>query len=239
MHLVRTTIYVTTDAPTAVARTALHRERSAISNLSYGWNLFSITLADKDPTSYNNEHNISLSAGLNLIGISSDNDLSQSNAIFTTPDGNFTTIANAIKNGYLQQQFAYYDPSVNGYRFSPYHDSSLHAEKGYWINAAVPGILTFSNVVNASSSSLNETYAWKDLLFSNGTVTLNITDAFNAGWVGHDGFFNTINSVIWYSDNGISFNKHVSNSFLDSHILVPWRGYAIFTNKNVSLVRQD
>ena len=183
-----------------------------------GWNGVAITLEHNET----GDRNITIKKGWNLIGYSSTNEIAQQNSLFGGQ-----TMSTAVLGRDIQNQFAFYDATAGNkkYKYAPLQDANLRLHKGYWVysNLASDTNLT---LLSANGSVQNETYRWADLMFTNGTVTLNVTNAIMQGW---------INPNIKYWDPTIGFGILLETESINS-----WQGYFIWTYKeNITMLRQN
>ena len=203
--------------------------------LETGWNAISI----KTQTNYTSGENvtITLQPGFNLIGYSADVNVTQSNVEFKDfDDGQRKSLSTAVTQRKIRKNFAYFDasPEERKYKYAPISDSNLRGNKAYWVyvdsNATTGGNLT---IPAAGGSLTNETYKWNELMFTNGSAELNITDAFNSRWFNSS----SINGLLYYWDTDTGgFEPVLSTANLNS-----WKGYFMKTNVsgNVTLLRVD
>jgi len=205
-----------------------------------GWNMFAITLENKDN---NTDRNISLSSsgdGRNLIGYSSDTELNTSSISFTPAGGNEKTWDEAVTDGDIKSELTFYDnnPSYKKYLHTPLQVNNLKNKTGYWVQANVPGNLTIKNV---GGSFTNESYEWKNLMFTNCTegmvvgvdcLELNISDANNTGWIDQ--------RIQYWETNPPTGNVRWMIMPDNKEELKPWEGFVIDAKKdNIQLLRQN
>jgi len=224
-----TVIFNVSDFGNGTIALGKHARSSKNTTLNTGWNMFSLTFENTDNGT---DRNISIASGWNLIGYSTDNETVQSSLKFTPTDGTATTWSAATSSGNVRNQLAYYDNSltVKKYKFAPYHDTSLRDQKAYWVKSETAGNLT---VKSAGGSYQNETYSWNDLMFTNGTHELNITDAADQNW---------IDSNINYWDIAVGFPPSPAYQWAPDHTtnLDPWKGYFINSKRDdITLLRQN
>jgi len=187
--------------------------------------------------------NISLTPDWNLIGYSSDVNLSLANVKFHNGSDEFTW-ANALANNKMQAYLAYYDSSSATASQRKYKyvatsdlnmdDTMLREGKGYWLYSNEAGNLTLPGVGGSYS---NETYAWSKLRFVNGSGSeKSISEAFSDNWI-----FMTGDSYIYYWDEtGEDFYTVSDHPAADDDTLYPWGGYFIYSNvDNLTLIRQN
>ena len=208
----------------------------AIASLNSGWNLFSMTM--------NNSVNgtnitIPVSVGWNLIGYSSGNESLHSALKFVNVSGTEQTWNAAVVSNKVKNVWSYYDSSSGNkkFKFVPYDDSYLRTGKGYWVYANVSGNITLKGV---GGPPVGTTYAWSALLFRNSSGSvLNVTDAFNGGWIGNLSG-TAVEDTVQYWDTSIP-NNYVFTSLLPSrNSLNSWEGYFIWSRQdNITLLRQD
>jgi len=197
-----------------------------------GWNMFALTMNNTDEGS---DRNISLSSSgdgtRNLIGFSSDTEVDFTDLKFTPTGGAEKTFQEAVDDGDLRYDLAHYDnsPGEKRYRYTSMNDNVLRKHKAYDIYVDTAGNLTIENV---GGSLEGESYEWKNLMFSNGTHELNISDAYDEGWI-YGEFKDTI-IQFWNTElNG--WDYITSTDSLNS-----WQGYFIKSNKNnIKISRQD
>ena len=203
-------------------------------SLNTGWNLVAPILRSTDSGT---DRNITIVDGWNLIGHSSEDPFDISTITFTNTSGDTTTWANTIAQKKLYGYLAYYDSSSataseRKYKYagaSGVDETTLTADRGYWLNARQNGTLTLP----AAGGTLNtSTYAWSKLRFHNGTDELNITDADSAGW---------IDRSLQFYDNGFKYIC-VQQLFetCNKGTILPWEGVFIRSYKdNITLIRQN
>jgi len=188
--------------------------------LNSGWNMISITLENNDDSG---NKSIALTQGWNLIGYSSENGSSQQDLVFVNSSGISKAWSVAVAEGDVNQQLASYvnDGTTKKYRYIPLQESNLSLHRGYWVYAQKAGNLTVQNV---GGSLQNESYIVSDLMFSNGTTELNITNAQTAGWI----------------DVSINYWNTGLNQWSLSSLIYPWQGYLIRAfQDNIKLMRQN
>jgi hypothetical protein len=207
-----------------------HVRNSNNVSLSAGWNMVSITTENNDSSS---DINVSLSAGWNLIGYSSDVNVSLDNLTFTNSSGTRDTFTNSARAGKVQKNVAYIKgENTNSKKYSfvgkSNADAGLTKNRGYWIYAQQAGNVTLPGV---RGSAKNESYKLSDLMFSNGTDELNVTDAYSAGW---------IPNRIYYWNPSVSAYSSYNILLSGSTMLLPWDGYFVQTLKsNITMLRQN
>jgi hypothetical protein len=209
------------------------RSRSEVA-LTPGWNMVSIQTENNDSSE---DINVSLSVGWNLIGYSSEVNASLTSVDFVNSSGSNDTFTNSSKSGKLQKSVAYLAGSnTNSKKYSfvgkTGADAGLTKGKGYWVYANQSGNLTLPGV---GGSAKNDSYKLNDLMFSNGTDELNITNAVGQGWT--DGF------VYYYCKSGEGIGcpgyKLVSVD-RPSKSVSAWEGLFISSKKNnIQILRQN
>jgi|GEM_PF-5490365 len=188
--------------------------------LSSGWNMVAITLENNDDSG---NKSLALTQGWNLIGYSSENGTTHSDLVFVNSSGISKAWSVAVEDSDVNQQLATYvnNASMNKYQYLPLNEDNLSIHKGYWVYSQKAGNLTVQNV---GGSLMNESYVVSDLMFSNGTTELNITNAQTAGW---------IDPSIRYWNSGWS-------SLGLGNVMYPWQGYLIRAlQDNIKMMRQN
>ena len=136
------------------------------------------------------DRNISLVSGWNLIGYTSDTNLSLADTTFNNGTNSYTW-AQALSNGKQQAYLAYYDssPSTVSQRKYKYlsaenglDDSAFRQGKGYWVYSNQSGNLTLPVI---GGTLANQQYAYSKIRVSNGSLELSLTDAGNStyNWI--------------------------------------------------------
>ena len=171
----------------------------------------------------------------------------QSDVLFVNESGVEKSWGAAAMQRDVQNQMPFYvnNETMRKYRYAPLQEPGLKPQQGYWVYANKAGNFT---VKGAGGSFRNESYRLTDIMFTNGTVDLNISDARAAGWVAG----NTIHDVFYMYDTSADPDyvwKRVSNSstlcdiWEDRYIcdnINSWQGYMIKSNKNnIKLLRQN
>ena len=184
------------------------------------------------------DRNISLVSGWNLIGYTSDTNLSLADTTFNNGTNSYTW-AQALSNGKQQAYLAYYDssPSTVSQRKYKYlsaenglDDSAFRQGKGYWVYSNQSGILTLPNVNGTASGA---TYQWDKLRFRNSAgVEKNITDARNLLW---------LDTIFQYSDTSYGSFKYISDDPDHDLNYIPYgKGIFIYSYyDNITLVREN
>jgi hypothetical protein len=205
-------------------------------------------------TTENNETsedvNVSVSAGWNLIGYSSDVNASLSNVDFVNSSGISDSFNSASSKGKVQRNVAYLTGNSNAKKYSfvgkSGADSKLSKGKGYWVYANQSGNLTLKGV---RGSAKNESYKLTDLMFRNSTgAELNITRAVEEGWISAED--DDLNKVVYRGKNslgGFSYEYVKSDPQiceedpgLYSCELNNWQGYFVKGLKNnITMLRQN
>jgi hypothetical protein len=132
--------------------------------------------------------------------------------------------------------------STKRFQFSGVHDQQLRNGRGYWVRVADSetsgGNITLQGV---GGSYGNETIPWASLNFTNGTTMLNITQAFEQGWIGLPGGLplgDIEYTLVKYWDRSGLFQGYVGVSTTDS--ISTWRGYFIWTRQsNITLLQPN
>jgi len=206
--------------------------------LNSGWNLISLDMRQGDTGT---DRNISLVAGLNLIGYSAiAENFTLSEATFHDGTTEYTW-AEALASGKQHAYLSYYDASsatASERKFkyvstiSGMDDTQLRNNKGYWIYSNVSGNLTLPGVGGSYS---NATYGWSSLYFRNSSgVVKSISDAGTANWL--------TTTLKKYGLVGTLPNGDPDYDFIDisSGNLESWKGYFVYSNvDNLTLIRQN
>lgn len=178
-------------------------------SISPGWNLFTPLRIPIDAK----DKNISLRQGWNLFGYSGLQPFDWSEAVIW--DGS----ENSIYDGLIQSSIYYYDNGA--YSLVPGDDAYLQRGKAYWLYAYQDNLILI--LPNAGGSSMGSSHTWAAVEISDGSTTKNVADAESVGW---------LQSTLYYYDDGY---KLVPD---DNESVYPWRGYWIFSNKNLTLIIQ-
>jgi hypothetical protein len=201
--------------------------------LKNGWNTVSLVLQNNDSSS---SRNISVIAGWNFIGYSSNTPLYYNNLTFTNSSGTHYSSWNAAAlAGKVQRQMVYSPPSSSRrtYNYVPLDDSYLRNGTGYWVKAYESGNITLPGVIG---SYTDEGYLWSDLIFRNSTGSeLNVSNAFNANWFDASNLQTIF--YFWNITEGAYQNIPLNR---ESGLIGSWEGITLFTNKNnITMLRQD
>ena len=184
---------------------------------------------DMKTTEEDTDRNISLTAGWNLIGYSSnETNLSLSSATFHNGSNSYTW-AEALSNGKQQAYLSYYDNNANAnlskYKYlsavSGLDDTAFRNKKGYWIYSNVSGNLTLPSVGGSTSG---QSYYVSELRFSNGSLEKTYLNAIIADWI----------EIPQYRDTDTNSFQVVTGN------LNSWQGYFFKSNiDNLTLIRQN
>ena len=202
---------------------------SSNATLYTGWNIIGLTM---EQNSTGDDRNISLLGGRwNLIGYSSPNATLQATVQFSqSPPVNWS---DAVGNGKVQSRFAYYNstPGKRRYEYTGIHTNELEQNRGYWVYSNEDGNMT---VKDSGGSHIGDAYRWRDLMFTNGTQVLNITNAFDEGWIGQPGYA-LADTIQYYDSPTKTFISVPTSGALDS-----WEGYFVWSRRNdIKLLRQN
>ena len=194
-------------------------------------------------TTAGGDRNITIKNGWNLIGFSSNTSFDLVNINFTNSSGTITNWRTSVSQGKLNAYVSYFASSQSqfnqGYSYvaAPelsMDDTQLRPNNGYWVRAYQDGILTLPNVGGTVTGA---TYAYSDLVFNNGTMELNVTNAGNStnGWIDPSIQYWNITSQQFEVINGLApvpgNNKNLTSS---------WEGMFIKSNKmNIILNRRN
>ncbi|MEK6927925.1 MAG: LamG domain-containing protein, partial [Nanoarchaeota archaeon] len=201
---------------------------------SNGWNMFTIDTQGNA----SGDVNISLVEDWNLIGYSADSAIPYSALTYTASPTR--SLSDSAINGSLQYYFGYYNGTSKKFSYAPRDDASLRPGKAYWVKANSPGNLTIPGAGALGGSVAGASYAWSDLMFSNGTTELNITNAYDAGWIGEPG--GNVSRVFWYWDSTEIDGEVIGwlQGPADNANAITWAGYSLYTNKpNIKMLRED
>jgi hypothetical protein len=211
--------------------------------LSTGWNMVSLDMNSSEV----GDRNISISKGLNLIGLSG-NSINHSSIRFVNSSGSDMSIATAAQRGYIQKQFGYWETDASTglkrYKFAPKDGSTLSNMKGYWVQLNNgSGNLTLPNI---GGSAAGLSYNLSDVMFRNASgVYKNITDANSAGWVlGNNSDVNQMVKYAYLSGGLLGWGNVLMENDPDTaaceNCLNSWQGYFIYGLKdNITMLRQD
>jgi parallel beta-helix repeat protein len=213
--------------------------------LNKGWNLITLLFDQNDSGT---DRNISIASGWNLIGHSSETDVSVDDLIFTDSASTQYTWASAITNSKLQAYLTYYDSSGSNAsqrrnKFAAPADlnmdsSVLTRDQGYWLYSNGTGNLTLPDVGGAVSG---ENYLWSKLRFKNASGSeLNISDAGIGGeiWINED-------NIRYWGKNPLTENYELlyigePESIIRKTVFSPFEGVFVYSYKdNITLLRQN
>lgn len=152
------------------------------------------------------------------VGINNDGTMSSWTSYYLTSNVNNLVMILPTKNITLSNGINYFQID------SP---QTLTSNNAYWIGANI----TLNMSIPASSNNLGQTYPLVNLTFSNGTLTLNATEASNDP-------YNWLSDTLFYWNTTL----HIYKSFLISpnNNLSAWTGYAIVGfEDNIIMKRTD
>lgn len=180
--------------------------------LRKGWNLWAAVL---DPLTAGADRQIALKAGWNLLGYSSTDAFDWAQA--TVSDGAETkSLAQAHKDGWLQETIYYRDAGMQVTRFVPGDDYALRTNKGYWLFAARDNLVL--TLPGAGGASFDSALPQQAIAVSYSGQVLSLTDAQSAGW---------LDSRIFEYDTAAGAYTIINNP---DDVLKPWKGYLIRSN---------
>lgn len=213
---------------------------SSPSNGTYNWNQtdinYLITDNNLDSCWYSSPASISFVSGYNLIGMSSDNNISINNVYF-----NGYNYTDAKARGIITSV----NVTTNISSLISSEATVLQKGKGYFIVGKTIGNMTLKGIGGSLS---NDNVKLADLIFINSTGSrLNITQAVNASWFNSNSEHNT---VYYYNSEAKSYNTVQADSdddiciFLEDSgetcYLKSWTGYAINSlYNNITVLRKN
>ena len=181
-------------------------ERQEIDILK-GWNLISFMDTNDSMT-------IQLNNGWNLFGYSAEEPMLWQSVNIT--DGfDIKNTTDAGLSGWIQPIIYYFENGT--YRFVPNNDQYLRKNKGYWLYVLEDNLNLILNGINTSSNP----YYWANVTINNGTENKTLSDAKSLNW---------LQLTIYSYDDGYNFVPG------DSDYVYPWRGYWLYSNKNLTLI---
>jgi parallel beta-helix repeat protein len=185
-------------------------------NISEGWNLFSPMLMPKDA---NTNRTIALNKGWNLIGYSSTKAFNWSKAIIKNSTGAEKDTISAGTANWIQSTIYYFNETSKSYVSVTYNN--MTSKRGYWVYALKENLtLIFPNV---GGSLFGPAFDWIKTSVNNGSLIKSISDSESSGW---------LQSTLYYYDKSYKFVPG------DDSNVYPWRGYWIYSNKNLTLIIQ-
>jgi len=191
--------------------------------LSQGWNMVSFVIPSVDTGT---DKTIRLSAdgdGWNLIGHSSSVSVNLSDVQVIA--GTTYTWQQAVSAGKVQAYLRYMENGATKYVATPdlkMNDYALRTNIGYWIKVNEEANITLPD---AGGILLWQNYSYNSIVFHNGTLQKNITDALAAGWIYTGGY----NRLYYYSEIDRSY-KNLCGAACTKDKLTSWEGYFIWSN---------
>jgi hypothetical protein len=148
----------------------------------------------------------------------------------------------AVREHKVEDAWAFFNntASTKRFQFTGVHDQQLRNGRGYWVHVADSetsgGNITLKGV---GGSYGNETIPWASLNFTNGTTMLNITQAFEQGWIG---LRDTEPADDWikYWDTSDPLGGHSYQGIPSSQGLFTWKGYFLWSRQsNITLLQPN